>query len=76
MCTSVTTYGSDMRGCKYEFRAMYDASIPEDQRFTKYTPSGSLEMFVDNDAVTFIPGQYYYLDFTLIDEPQTTLTAA
>lgn len=48
----------------YEFQAMYDADVPEDQRYAKYTPSGSLKITVDNPNVTFELGQQYYLDFT------------
>ncbi|WP_200308251.1 hypothetical protein [Streptomyces adelaidensis] len=51
----------------YEFMAAYDADAPEDQRFAKATPSGSLTIQVDNPAVTFEPGRSYYLDFTPIE---------
>lgn len=48
------------------FRPAYDASIPEDQRFMRATPSGELRMFVDNPAALdqLKLGEYYYLDFT------------
>jgi hypothetical protein len=52
----------------YEFQAVYDATQPEDQRFAKATPSGSLSITVDNAAVTFVPGKAYYLDITPADE--------
>lgn len=48
----------------YEFSAVYDPDAPEDQRFAKATPVGSLSMQVDNPDVTFEPGKYYYLDIT------------
>lgn len=48
----------------YEFMAVYDETLPEDQRFAKATPSGSLTITVDNPAVSFEPGKSYYLDFT------------
>lgn len=51
-----------------KFQAMYDPSLPEDQRFAKATPSGSLEIHVDNPDVHFELGQSYYLDFTPADE--------
>ena len=51
----------------YEFQAMYDPETPEDQRYAKATPCGSLTIQVDNPAVTFEPGKSYYLDFTPID---------
>lgn len=48
---------------EYEFHAVYDDSISEDQRFAKATPSATLKMFVDNPAVNFVPGNLYYIDF-------------
>lgn len=48
----------------YEFQALYDPSIPEDQRYAKATPSGQLTIAVDNPAVAFEIGRAYYLDFT------------
>lgn len=51
----------------YEFMAAYDPEIPEDQRYAKTTPSGSLTIAVDNPNVTFEPGKAYYLDFTPAD---------
>ena len=51
----------------YEFDALYDTSIPEDQRYAKATPTGRLTITVDNPAVTFEIGQSYYLDITKAD---------
>lgn len=48
----------------YEFTAVYDTETPEDQRFAKATPSGSLTIQVDNPDVSFEPGKAYYLDIT------------
>jgi hypothetical protein len=49
---------------KLVFRACYDNSIPEHQRFQKATPTGLIELFVDNpSAITqFELGKYYYFD--------------
>jgi hypothetical protein len=52
----------------YEFMAVYDPAIPEDQRYAKATPSGSLTIQVDNPAVAFEPGKQYYLDITPVDQ--------
>lgn len=52
----------------YEFMAVYDPDVPEDQRYAKASPSGSLTIQVDNPAVSFEPGKSYYLDFTEADE--------
>lgn len=48
------------------FSCEYDPSLPEDARFCKATPSGHLEMTVDNPAALakLEPGKCYYLDFT------------
>lgn len=52
----------------YRFQAAYDQSVPEDQRYAKYTPIGSLTIQVDNPSVSFEPGRQYYLDFTPVEE--------
>ncbi len=51
----------------YDFTAAYDSETPEDQRYAKATPSGTLTIQVDNPAVTFEPGKSYFLDFTPAD---------
>lgn len=52
----------------YEFSAVYDDSVPVDQRYAKATPSASLRITVDNPAVDFAAGLSYYLDFTPVEE--------
>lgn len=54
-----------------EFSTQYDPTIPEDQRFTKATPSGSITMQVDNPAALdqLKLGASYYVDFTSTDTP-------
>lgn len=51
----------------YEFMAVFDDGTPENERYAKYTPTGKLEITVDNPAVSFEPGKSYYLDFTPAD---------
>ena len=48
----------------------YDSSIPEDRRFCEATPSGRLEMTINNPAALeqFKPGKQFYVDFTPISE--------
>lgn len=46
---------------------MYDDGTPENHRFAKSTPTGTLKITVDNPDVTFEPSRLYYLDFTPID---------
>ena len=48
----------------FTFQAVSDSSTPENERFTKYTPWGELKMAVDNPAVRFEVGKFYYVDFT------------
>lgn len=49
-----------------KFQAVCADEVPENQRYHKYTPSGSLEISVDNPAAVeqFELGKSYYLDFT------------
>lgn len=51
--------------------AQYDPTIPEDQRYAKATPSGHLEMQIDNPAaLEQLPlGKDFYLDITPVHEP-------
>lgn len=51
----------------YKFGAVYDPNQPEDQGFSKYTPSASLEMTVDKPTATFDVGAFYYLDFVPVE---------
>ena len=48
------------------FRCQYDPSLPEDQRFAKYTPNGEFRMQVDNPAALeqLTLGADYYVDFS------------
>ena len=48
----------------YEFQAVYEPDLAEDQRYAKATPNASLSITVDNPNVWFKPGVAYYLDFT------------
>jgi hypothetical protein len=45
---------------------VYDHTTEENRRFTKATPFGELRMRVDNPAVKFDTGVFYYLDFTAV----------
>lgn len=56
-------------GRRFKFTAVCDDGTPENQKFAKYTPSGTFEMFVDNPAVIeqLVLGKQYYLDLTPAD---------
>jgi hypothetical protein len=58
------TYG------KVKLTPQYDNTIPEDVRFAKATPSGSLEMYIDNPPAFefFEIGKAFYLDFARADQ--------
>lgn len=60
---------------KVVFEAVYDLEIPEDRRFYKATPTGRLEMTVDNPTL-FEVGQHYYLDFTPVSTDTDQAVAA
>lgn len=62
-----TSYGGDGRALV--FVAQYDPNLPEDQSFSKATPTGRIEMTVDNPAALegFKLGKAYYVDFTPVD---------
>lgn len=57
-------YSADAKTLK--FHTEYDQSIPEDQRFQKATPTGTIEIQIDNPAAVaqFELGKSYYVDFT------------
>jgi len=50
------------------FETRYDNTVTEDQAFTKYTPSGRLDVIIDNPAVTsaLAVGDFVYVDITKI----------
>ena len=48
----------------YQFNAVGADEVPENQRYHKYTPSGSLNITVNNPDVSFELGKMYYLDFS------------
>lgn len=65
-CTSVNDFGGGSKAVRLD--VAYDPNgNGENANFTKATPSGMCEMRIDNPeaALQFVPGQYYYADFTL-----------
>jgi hypothetical protein len=53
-------------GQTFNFSAVYDTGTEENKRFAKATPSGTLQMTVDNPPAQafFELGKSYYLDFS------------
>lgn len=67
-CLSVTDHGWNK---SVKLGVVYSRKDGTENRdFTKATPSGTIEMQIDNPAaaVQFIPQKYYYVDFTLAPE--------
>lgn len=50
------------------FETRYDSTIAEDQAFTKYTPSGRMDVIIDNPAVSdqLQVGDHVYIDIVKI----------
>lgn len=57
---------------KFIFFPEYDSTIEEDRRFAKASPSGRLEINVDNPAVDWQVGSYYYFDVSPVTESPCT----
>ena len=57
-------------GATVKMRADYGGEGTPNAAWSKWTPSGLLEMHITNpDAYNhFRPGQDYYLDFTLVED--------
>jgi len=49
---------------EYTFIAVYNDGTPENKRFHKYIPMGSIDITVDNPNVQFELNKYYYVDFS------------
>lgn len=66
VCTSIKSVNWSPTLKVYGFSAVGDDGIPENKRYHKYTPSGTIELSVDNPAVDgfYELGKSYYLDFT------------
>jgi hypothetical protein len=61
-CNSVQAYASGTR--TYALTAVVDDGTPENERYHRYTPAGTLQISVDNPAVVLDLGADYYLDIT------------
>lgn len=63
---STTEPTSDAKRVVFETR--YDNTVVEDRVLTKYTPSGRMDVIIDNPAVTgrLAVGDVVYIDITKI----------
>lgn len=71
---SVCSYGNN--SATVVFNTVYDCNNkPEDNSYAEFTPSAELKMEVSNPALLakLKPGQKFYVDFTLIEEPTPLL---
>ena len=61
-----TSYGST----EITLTPNYDSSIPEDRKYAKSTPSGTIQLSVDNPpAVEYLAlGEFVYVDFTKVTD--------
>ncbi len=64
--TSITKHAHSDSSVTVRFNAVTADEIPENQRYHRWTPSGSIEMQIDNPAAAeqFQLGKSYYADFT------------
>lgn len=67
-CVTETKHAWNDQAKTYRLEARYDPNLPEDQRFAKATPTGHLEVLVDNPDVQLEVGAHYYLDITKAEE--------
>lgn len=49
---------------EFKFTAVSDDGTPENQRFNKATPNAKFVITVNNPAVDYEVGKYYYFDST------------
>lgn len=66
-CQSAEHFAVASQQVNYRFTPEYDDSIPEDQRYAKFTPMGELKISVTNPAVSFEPGTHYYIDISPVE---------
>lgn len=54
---------------KINLWAVWDDGIPENARFAKATPSGEINVTIDNPTAAefFAPGKFFYVDFTPVE---------
>lgn len=64
-CVSVTAFEGLNK--KVVFNAVSADEVPENQRYHKYTPNGTIELTVTNQNVIYEPGKCYYFDSIAVE---------
>ena len=61
-----TVYGANAGQVEVTLSPEYDKSIPEDVNFSKYTPSGTIQLLIDSPPASdqLALGKYFYVDFS------------
>lgn len=63
----VTDFGNNFK--EVQLTAVWDDGIPENARYSKATPTGTVTMTINNPPASdqFVPGKEFYLDFTPVE---------
>lgn len=71
-----TQLGENYSQTKIVLEPQYDAKVAEDVSFSKATPTGRMEMQIDNPvALAAMPiGTVFYVDFTPVQKPEAVTT--
>ena len=66
-CSAITEFAAGAK--RVELETSYSDN-PEDNQFSKFTPSGHVSMSVDNPDIDgfFVPGKSYFLDFSIAEK--------
>jgi hypothetical protein len=62
----VTRFSYSDSATRVKLSAVCADEVEENQRYHRYTPSGSIELTIDNPpaSAVFAPGRTFYVDFT------------
>lgn len=69
-CVIGVTHGVDPTVKNVKLNAVYDDGTPENQRYSRWTPAGTIEMQISNPSASdvFVPGKEFYVDFTPVEK--------
>jgi hypothetical protein len=68
VCQSIQDNGTP-ESKRVTLGTQYDPELPEDQRFTRWTPSGTLDVVIDNPAAVaqLAVGKAFYVDLLPVE---------